>query len=60
VPDEKDTERMRVEQLRRARREGELADTADEPDERHTHQRRADKAEYLRKKLDEQSDAPDD
>jgi len=57
VPDEKETERLREEQRRRARREGELAETSDDPDERHAHERRADKADYLREKLEEQANA---
>jgi hypothetical protein len=60
VPDEQETERLREEQRRRARREGELAETTDVPDERHAHERRAEKADYLREKLEEQSDAPDE
>ena len=60
MPDEKETERLREEQRRRARREDELAQTADQPDERQAHERRADKADYLREKLEEQSDAPDE
>ena len=60
MPDDKETERLREEQRRRARREEDLAETADEPDERLAHERRADKAEYLREKLEEQADAPDD
>jgi hypothetical protein len=60
VPDEEETERLREEQRRRARREGELAESTDLPDERHAHKRRADKADYLREKLEEQADAPDE
>jgi hypothetical protein len=60
VPDEEETERLREEQRHRVRREGELAETADQPDERRAHERRADKADYLREKLDEQADAPDE
>lgn len=60
MPDEKETERLREEQRRRARREEELAKAADEPDEREAHERRADKADYLREKLEEQAEAPDD
>lgn len=59
MPDEKETERLREEQRRRAQREDELARTTDQPDERQAHERRADKADYLREKLEEQSDAPD-
>jgi hypothetical protein len=60
MPDEKETERLREEQRRRARREGELAKKPDLDDEREAHERRADKADYLREKLEEQSDAPDE
>jgi hypothetical protein len=60
VPDEKETERLREEQRRRARREGELADTTDLADERRAHERRADKADYLRERLEEQAEAPDE
>ena len=59
MPDEKHTERLREEQRRRARREDKLAQTTDQPDERRAHERRADKADYLREKLEEQSDSPD-
>ena len=60
MPDEEETERLREEQRRRARREAELAKTTDLPDEREAHERRADKADYLREKLEEQADAPDE
>jgi hypothetical protein len=60
VPDEKETERLREEQRRRARQEAELAQTTDVPDEREAHERRAEKADYLREKLEEQADAPDE
>jgi hypothetical protein len=60
MPDEQETERLREEQRRRARREGELAEKTDQPDERQAHERRADKADYLREKLDEQAEAPDE
>jgi hypothetical protein len=60
VHNEEETERLREEQRRRAHREGELAESTDLPDERHAHERRADKAEYLREKLEEQADAPDE
>ena len=60
MPDEEETERLREEQRRRARREGELAESTDLPDERQAHERRADKADYLREKLEEQADAPDE
>ena len=60
MPDEKETERLREEQRRRAKREDELAQTTDVPDEREAHERRADKADYLRQKLEEQADAVDE
>ena len=60
MPDDKDTERLREEQRRRTRREEELAEKTDQPDERQAHERRADKADYLREKLEEQSDTPDE
>jgi hypothetical protein len=60
VPDEEETERLREKQRRRARREGELAESTDLPDERQAHERRADKADYLQEKLKEQADAPDE
>ncbi|HET7051962.1 MAG TPA: hypothetical protein VFI54_27070 [Solirubrobacteraceae bacterium] len=60
MPDEEETERLREEQRRRARREAELAESTGPPDERQAHERRADKADYLREKLEEQADAPDE
>lgn len=60
MPDETDNERLRELQARRARREAELARDTETPDERHTHERRSEKAEYLRKKLEEQAEAPDE
>lgn len=59
MPDNEQTERLREEQRRRAAEEVELAETTDVPDERRAHERRADKADYLRKKLEEQADAPE-
>lgn len=59
MADEKQTDRLREEQRRRADREAELAESTDLPDEREAHERRSDKADYLREKLDEQADAPD-
>jgi uncharacterized coiled-coil protein SlyX len=60
MPDDADNERLRELQTRRARREAELAENAEVADERRAHERRADKAEYLRKKLEEQAEAPDE
>jgi hypothetical protein len=53
MADEQDTHRLSAEQLERAVREQQQARAADEPEEVEQHQRRADKAEYLREKLEE-------
>ena len=58
--DDDDTERLRKIQRERAEQEAELAEEADTPSERRAHERRSDKAEYLREKLEEQADAPDE
>lgn len=60
MPDEREIERLREAQERRARQEREQADHAEDPEERQTHDRRAEKAAYLRDKLAEQADAPDE
>jgi hypothetical protein len=49
------TEELRVEQIQRERSEREQADEALEPDEARTHRRRADRAAYLKAKLDERA-----
>ena len=54
---EHDTEELRIKQLARERAERELADTAPEEAETAKHQRRADKASYLREKLDERAES---
>jgi hypothetical protein len=54
------TEGMRLEQLERARREKARADEADEPAAEKSHERRADKADYLREKLAERAKAEDE
>ena len=56
---EPETEELRVEQLARARREHAHARAADEPAEQRAHERRADKAAYLKEKLDERAEAED-
>jgi hypothetical protein len=58
VPDTK-TEEMRLEQIQRERREREQADST-EPTEAKTHERRADRAAYLREKLGERARSEDD
>ena len=60
MPDESESERLRERELRRAQREAELAERSDDPDERQTHERRSDKAEYLREKLADQARSPDE
>jgi hypothetical protein len=59
MPDETETERLRAAQERRAQQEREEAERATADEERLAHQRRADKAAYLRDKLGEQAKAPD-
>jgi hypothetical protein len=49
------TEEMRLEQLKRARTEREQAGDAAEPAEEKTHERRAQRAAYLKEKLDERA-----
>jgi hypothetical protein len=59
MPDPK-TEEMQLEQLRRERGEREQADEATDSHEAVTHERRADRAAYLKKKLDERARSEDD
>jgi hypothetical protein len=54
------TEGMRLEQIERARREKERAETADEEAAQKAHARRSDKADYLREKLAERAKAEDE
>jgi hypothetical protein len=49
------TEELRVEQVQRVRNEREQADEAIERNEERTHERRADRAAYLKRKLDERA-----
>ena len=55
--DERDTEELRVEQIERARREHARARAADDPAEERAHDRRAAKANYLKKRLDERAES---
>jgi hypothetical protein len=50
-----ETQEMQVEQVKREHAEREQARDADLPTEEHTHERRADKAAYLREKLAERA-----
>lgn len=57
--DDPTTETLRLEQLRREQDERERAEDATTPSEERAARRRADKAAYLREKLDEQARHPD-
>jgi hypothetical protein len=57
MTDEPDTEQLRVEQLKRELEERKYAETTSEEDETAQHDRRADKARYLREKLDERAES---
>ena len=58
VPDPK-TEELRLEQIEREREEKARADTAHDEPETEQHERRAERAEYLREKLQERAEAED-
>ena len=60
VPDKLEIERLRGVQERLAKQEGEEAARSSEPAERGAHERRADKAAYLRDRLDDQAAASDE
>jgi hypothetical protein len=59
MPEPSETERLRAAQERRARQERDDAERATDDEERLAHERRADKAAYLRDKLGDQAKAPD-
>jgi hypothetical protein len=58
--DPDDSERRRIEQARRAAREAEEAAGAERSEEVRAHRRRSEKARYLRDRLAEQAEHPDD
>jgi hypothetical protein len=60
MPPDPKTEEMHVEQLDRESVERERARRAGEPAERETHERRADRAAYLREKLGERAASEDE
>jgi hypothetical protein len=60
TPDEPTTEQLRTIFSERADEEADRADDASGEPERRTHERRAEKAEYLREKLTEQAESEDD
>ena len=51
------TEELRLEQIRRERTEREQAGEADERAEERTHDRRAERAAYLKEKLDKRAES---
>ena len=51
------TDELRVEQIKREREEHARARAAEQPDEEHVHERRAERAQYLREKLDERAES---
>ncbi len=55
-----ETEELQLEQLQRERAEREQAKDADLPREERTHERRAERAAYLRDKLDERARSEDE
>ena len=54
------TEELRLEQIHRERSEREHGTESAEPAEQHAHQRRADRAAYLKSKLDERARSEED
>jgi hypothetical protein len=59
MPDPR-TEEMRLEQIKRERSERDQARDADEPADEEAHDRRAQRAAYLREKLDERAKSEDE
>ena len=59
MPDPR-TDELRLEQVQRAKREEDRARDADQEAAERAHERRADKAEYLREKLAERGRAEDE
>ncbi len=57
MSEERDTEELRAQQLARERKEQERARSASAEDEAAQHERRAEKAHYLRGKLDERAES---
>ena len=57
MPDDPPTEEMRAIQAERLTEERRRAEQAEEPEEVRTHERRAERAAYLREKLDEQAES---
>ena len=59
MPDPK-TEEMQVEQIRRERDERARAQEAEQPVDERAHERRAERAAYLKEKLDERARSEDE
>jgi hypothetical protein len=57
VDDDPTTEELRLKQARREAEEREAEDTAAMEDDTKTHRRRADKAAYLREKLEQRAES---
>jgi hypothetical protein len=57
VGDEHQTEELKLTQLEREAAERRRAETAPDPDEAAQHDRRAEKAHYLREKLEERAES---
>jgi hypothetical protein len=55
-----ETQELSIEQVQRELRERKAADEAELPSEERTHERRADKHEYLREKLAERARSEDE
>jgi hypothetical protein len=55
-----ETRELQIEQVQRELRERERAGEADRPSDARTHERRADKHEYLREKLSERARSEDE
>ena len=55
-----ETQELRLEQIRREREEREQAGEASEAAEEKTHERRADRAAYLREKLGDRAESEDE
>lgn len=60
MPHQSEIQRLRAAQERRAWQERQDAERALDDEERRAHERRADKAAYLRDKLTEQAKKPDE
>ena len=60
VEEDPTTQELRLDQLQREATEHDRAEESPDPDEAEQHERRAEKAGYLREKLEERADAERD